>query len=155
MKTHSNTLSATVAARNEVNELTNTRYSTIILALAPFIGQRILKVDGTLLKKVKEALPEFDAVQGFGSSSWYSTGHGYSLVLNIKTCHGVEPHGCVYADSTLYLGKLRDGVLEGLYDAPTLKANFTEQYVIQAREEVKGAEKILREVESKLYYFGK
>lgn len=155
MKNHYTHLAAAVAARNEVNAQANERFPSIIEALRPFVGARICKVDGTLFKKVNEALPVFESSTGFGSSYWYSTAHGYSLKLNLKTCHGVEPNGCVYAETTLYLGDLSNGVLTRLYDAPNFKADFTEEYVREARAEVEAAEKLKSAAESKIYYFGK
>lgn len=154
MKNHATNLAAAVAARNEVNTQANERFPSIIEALTPFVGATVCKVDGTLFKKVKEALPVFESSTGFGSSCWYSTGHGYSLVLNLKTCHGVQPNGCVYAETTLYLGDLQNGVLTRLYDAPNFKTDFTEDFVIQARLAVRAAEEILSAAKSKIYYFG-
>lgn len=153
MKRHSTQLAAKVAAQNEANTLANERFEPIIKALAPFVGQKICKVDGSLLEKVKKALPVFPS--DFNNSSFYSTGHGYSLRLDIRTCHAVEPNGCAYAESTVYLGSLDNGVLINYDKAPNLKTDFTEEYVQEARKEVEAAEKAMRNAEAKLYYFGR
>lgn len=157
MKVHANALAAKVAARNEVNAFANASFQTASDALKPFVNQKVCKVDGSLLEKVKRALPVLDG--GHFPQTWYSTGHGYNLVLNVKTC--VSAKGKTsdyqlahYAESTVYLGHLDNGVLTGLYDAPRYQTDYTEDFVRAARLEVEQADKAKREAESKIHYFG-
>lgn len=149
--THETTLAAKVAARNAVNRFANEWYARAAEALKPFIGQKICKVDGTLLKKLKEALLELPN-KGFEMSGWYSADR-YSLKAYLKACectNGIAN----YADTTLYLGDLTDGVLTRLYDAPNFKADYTEEFITQTREEIKKAETMMNQAKSKLGDFG-
>lgn len=157
------TLAAKVAARNEVNRLANAAFPDAAKALEPFVGQKVCKVDGSLLEKVNKALPPTMSANGSEAHSWYSTGHGYNLVLNVKTCKCSKARNATptndyqianYAESTVYLGHLQNGILTGLYDAPSYKTNYSESFVHEARQEVEQADKVKREAESKIHYFG-
>jgi len=154
VKIYDDALSAKVAARNEVNSIANVRFADAVAALQPFVGQKVCKVDGSLLEKVKKALPE----TGTDPHCWYSTGHGYNLVLNVKVCTSARTKGdyqlAHYAEATVYLGHLNNGVLTGLYEAPNYKTDYTEQFVRKARLEAEQADKVKREAESKIHHFG-
>ena len=159
MRIYDNALSAKIAARNEVNLLANQSFANAIEALKPFVGQKVCKVDGSLLEKVKKALPPTMSANGSEAHSWYSTGHGYSLVLNVKTCKSARTKGdyqiAHYAEAQVYLANLRNGVLESVYEnAPTFRTDYTEDFVRAARLEVESADKAKREAESKIHYFG-
>lgn len=154
---HTNTLAAKVAARNAVNRFANEWYAKAVEALKPFIGQKICKVDDTLLKKVKEALPEFpwsNQTQGFYRAD------RYTLKFDLKTheCSrgkgGPDYSVASYADQILYLGDLTDGVLTQLYDAPNFKTDYTEEFIVQTREAVRQAETALNKVRNSLGDFG-
>lgn len=157
-KIYNNTLTAKIAARNEVNALANASFTDAAKALEPFVGQKVCKVDGSLFDKVKKALPPTISANGAGPHSWYSTGHGYNLVLNVKTCASAKTSGdyqiAHYAETSVYLGHLNNGVLTKLYDAPSYRADYTEQFVREARQEAEKADKVKREAESKVHYFG-
>ena len=159
MKIYETALSAKIAARNEVNTLANTSFPDAVAALQPFVGQKVCKVDGSLLAKVEKALPPALHANGNEAHTWYSTGHGYSLVLNVETCTSAKGKTndyqiAQYAESTVYLGHLQNGVLTGLCDAPSLKTDYSEDFVREARLEVEKADKAKREAESKIHYFG-
>lgn len=158
MKIYDNPLAAKVAARNEVNALANASFAPAIEALQPFVGQKVCKVDGSLLEKVKKALPPAIHANDAEVHTWYSTGHGYSLVLNVKTCTSARTNGnyqiAHYAETDLYLGHLQDGVLTGLYDAPSYRTDYSEEFVREARLEAERAKKAASEAESKIHYFG-
>lgn len=151
---YDNALSAKIAARNEVNAIANASFADAIAALQPFVGQKVCKVDGSLLEKVKKALPD----TSLDPHCWYSTGHGYSLVLNVKVITSAATKGdyqiAHYAEATVYLGHLSNGVLTELYDAPSYKTDYTEDFVRAARLEAESADKVKREAESKVHYFG-
>lgn len=64
-------LVAKVKARNLVNKELRERVPFMIEALMPFIGKQVLKVDGTLLEKVRKVLPEIPNTVAF--SGWYNS----------------------------------------------------------------------------------
>jgi len=159
MKIYDTALAAKIAARNEVNRIANESFADAAKALEPFVGQKVCKVNGTLLEKVKKALPPTISANGSGPHSWYSTGHGYSIVLNIKTCTSAKTKGdyqnAHYAEAGLYLADISDGFLAKIRsEVPSWKTDYTEEYVIEARQEAEKADKAKRDAESKIHYFG-
>jgi hypothetical protein len=130
-------LAAKVSARNKVNKLANDSYPKIIEALKPFLGQKILKVNGTLMEKVAKVLPKIDCYRAY-----YTCGAGYSLKVEItefETSPDRFGDGSIahYQETSLYLGDLTTGVLTKLYDAPNHRTDFTEEEIIQTREKIK------------------
>jgi hypothetical protein len=158
MKIYDNALQAKIAARNEVNAIANARFADAVAALQPFVGQKVCKVDGSLLAKVEKALTPTEGGRGGEPHTWYSTGHGYSVTLNVKVCTSARTKGdyqiAHYAEDTIYLGDLSNGVLTRLYDAPNRRTDYSEDFVRAARLEVEKADKAKREAESKVHYFG-
>jgi len=163
MKIYDNELDAKIAARNEVNALANESYQAAADALRPFVGQKVCKADGSLLKKVQEALPPSIQQSNGDAHSWYSTGHGYNVVLNVKTSKCTRGKNWTpqndyqvasYAEATLYIGHLQNGVLTGLYDAPAYRSDYTAEFVREARKEAAIADEAKRAAESKIHYFG-
>lgn len=163
MKIYDTALAAKVAARNEVNTLANSSFVDAIEALRPFVGQKVCKVDGTLLEKVKRALPPAISANGSEAHTWYQA-NSYSLVLNVKTCACSKAPNATpqrdyqhahYAETTLYLANLSgDGVLTSLYSYDARKTDYTEEFVRKARLEAEQARKAVSEAESKIHYFG-
>src|SRR5205085_4479457 len=88
--THESILAAKIVARNNVNRLINEWYEKAAEALKPFVGQTIYKVDGSLFKIVKDALPEFP--NDFKTQGHYSPDN-YSLKLRLKTHEGCKGRG--------------------------------------------------------------
>jgi len=156
---HSTPLAAKVAAQNEANRIANAMYLPATEALKPFIGQKVCKVDGGLLEKVKKVLPEASAHEGnHGQRPYYSTGHGYSLTLQIRICEEAKrrngEQGSYYSEAVLYVADLRDGVLIKLYDPNTRRTDYTEAEIIEARKAHEAAKTAVREAASKLVWFG-
>jgi hypothetical protein len=158
-KVYDNQLDAKVAARNEVNKAANDSFAAAHEALEPFVGQKVCKVSGGLFDKVYKALPPTIEGGGFGLHSWYSTEHGYTLKLNLKTSTSYKSRlgseCAAYAEATVYLGDLSNGVLTKLYDAPNYRTDCTADEIRAARKEVDEAEKAMRAAESKINDFGR
>ena len=147
-----NTLQAKIQARNTANKLANDVFPAIVESLRPFVGQKICNVDGTLLQKVRDAIPKAPNNHP-NLHSFYTTGHGYYLLLNIKVCVVLNQQ-THYADVDLYVAKVSNGVLESFYDAQNFRSDYTEMEILEARNEVTNARKTLRNAESKIFFFG-
>ena len=149
-------LVAKVKARNLVNKELIERVPAMIEALKPFIGLQVIKVDGTLLTKVKEALPDlFSDTVAF--SGWYNA-RSYSIYACFKTCvwEGLD-HGCVYQEESYCIGEL-DGAILKVEQRPVdlryYRTDWTVEEVEKAREEVRKAQEALSEANRPLYHFG-
>ena len=157
MKRHTTALAAKVAARNEVNALADAAYAPIAGALRPFVDQKILKADGTLLDKVKRALPPLVGGPDAPWQSWYSVPHGYSLILNLKTCHAQVRRDCDfahYAEEAVYVGDIKNGILVGILPPYARRTDYTEDEIIEGRAAVEVAKQALRDAERAIADFG-
>lgn len=158
--THDTVLAAKIAARNHANRLANGWYEKMTEALKPFIGKQILKTDGTLLKKVKEAL--VNPINSRETLGHYETDN-YTIMFRFKTSETSKERDWTpehqyghaqYADQTIYLGILNHGVLTGLQNAPTYKTDYTEEFIVETRKAVRQAEATLNQLQNSLYDFG-
>lgn len=148
-------LVAKVKARNLVNKELIERVPAMIEALKPFIGLPVLKVDGTLLKKVNDALPELPNTVAI--SGWYSA-RCYSIYVCFKSCvwEGLA-HGCVYQEESYCIGELATTILKAEQrpiDLSFYRTDWTVEEVEKARENVRKAEDALSEAKRPLYHFG-
>lgn len=151
-------LAAHIAARNFINQKHNDFHPLVMAAMAPFVGQKVCKADGSLLAKVEKCLPPIAITEGW--QAYYSTGHGYSLTLNLKAWRQVQKAGekysvSCYEETALYIANLQNGILISLYsDLDKRRTDFTEAEIMQARLEVSRRKEQLSEAESKLFQFG-
>ncbi|MAG28105.1 hypothetical protein CMI47_21475 [Candidatus Pacearchaeota archaeon] len=152
-------LAARIVARNRANEVANQLYAEIIGIFRPLVGQKIVKVDGSLLGKIKDQLPKWD----FPDDKFpkptvmvYKGSSTYTLSFTVKTCAQVIGEGCcTYEECTVYVCDL-DGqnVGERIYDPPNARTDFTADEVNRLREEYKTKKKAADEAHSALHPFG-
>lgn len=141
-----------VLARNLLNLAILDWVPAMRQALAPFIGQKICKVDGTLLKKVHEVLPP--SVHDIKLQIYYSTGAGYSLTAGFKVgvyC-GENQYGWRYAEATVYLCDLANGVMSRLYNFEPLnyRTDYTLDEVLSLQGSLRTAKEQVSEYQMKL-----
>lgn len=153
-QTHANALAAKVAAVNAANEAANELRPVLLATFAPFMGQKILKTDGTLLEKVRKIVPE---LPGTVALSVYRHSTSYSLVYYVKTCHGYGEHSCVYHEAAVYVGELDGATLKPLPPVnpqPNFRTDYTEAEIFDLRQKCKAAKEAARAAESALFPFG-
>jgi hypothetical protein len=155
-----NHLEARVRAVNAANAEANAIYAPLAAALEPFVGQKILKVDGySFLQKVEKALPELPHRRGdapyWSSMSHYRGRSDYSLIWVCKACENIlDDQGCTYYETSAYIGDLDHGVLKAIKPQHLYRTDYNAAEVIRLREEFKVAEKIYSEAKSALNPFG-
>ena len=160
MSVHIDALAAKIDAVNTVHRAGIERAPAMLEALRPFVGCKVLKVDGSLMKAVRAALPEIPSTPAL--SGHYTTGHGYSIAACFKasTCYADEKARrqdyriTQYADATVYLGELSNGVLIKLANPYVARTDYTRQEIEHARMMLKAARNTISEWESKLFHFG-
>lgn len=141
-------LSARVIARNRANANAMALYDLLSKVFAPFAGQKIKKVDGTLLAKVQASFPKI-------TFSFYRYRSNYSVCYVAKECQSLsDGNSCVYEEATVYIGDVSNGVLVKLYDRPELRTDWTVEEVQKLRIEAEKAKEAARKAESKLLEFG-
>lgn len=142
-------IEARVKARNRANEEANRLQALLIPFFAPYVGQKILKADGTLLQKIKDKMPALEDAQVPGRHIYRQTSD-YTLGWTVKTNEMDSEHTCTYAETTAYIGDLRNGVLEAIAKGHTHRTDWTVAEVQAVREQIRAAENALSEARSKL-----
>ena len=154
-----NTLEAKLAAKvkavNRAHAYVPELYGNLVEVFRPYVGQKIIKADGSLLAKINSQLPVLPLMGH--ALSVYRHRSDYSLAWTIKTCESTGDYGCLYYEATVYVGDLIGGVLSQLADAP-LPVNYRTDYTVEEiaanREAVKVAEQAYNDAKGKLYIFG-
>lgn len=145
-------LEAKVAATNAAHKYAVELYPTLAAIFAPYVNQKILKADGTLLAKIASQLPDEPKTPRL--HVYHSSGNGYSLVWNVRTTAQDGPDSSTYAEIGLYIGNLTNGVLASLYPAPELRCDYTADEVAAKREAYKAAKRAADALQSALHPFG-
>jgi hypothetical protein len=102
-------LTARVAAANLAHAYANKLRTVLRPFFANYVGQKIVKDDGSLLKKVAEKLPAFPDVKGnpgqheHATIMTYRLASNYSLAWTVKVCQPLPPGTCVYYEITVYV----------------------------------------------------
>lgn len=140
-------LKAKVTAQNRANQNAAVLYEKYREAFASFVGQKILKVDNKLTKKVCDSLPKLPFFH-------YRYNSDYSVVYIVKESEQVEgASSCVYAEASVYIGKMNNGVLTELYDKPEFKT-YTVEQIEQLRKTANHYKSLYDSTMSELSTFG-
>ena len=141
-------LSARVIARNRANANAMALYDLFSKALAPFVGQKIEKVDRAFLAKVRAVLPKM-------TFFFYRYPSIYSVSFVAKESEMLsDGYSCVYEEALVYVGDVSNGVLVKLYDRPAFRTDYTVAEVQELRNQLSEARKAVSTIKSKLNGFG-
>jgi hypothetical protein len=152
MNTRVEKLTAKVAAVNRANEYAARLYAALVEKFAPLVGQKILKVDGTLLAKYEGLVPVLPCSPDLHV---YRHSSDYSLAWTVKTCEFMPPHSCMYHEVTVYVGDLRGATLEKMTVHPfTGRTDFSVEEITGKRLAYESAKKVADELRNDLYPFG-
>ena len=146
-----NRLSPKVKAVNVANAYGIELYDKLAAVFTPLVGCKIEKADGTLLAKVAKLMPSLP--HGVGLSVYRYTSN-YSLMYVVKTCESDGYNGCMYHETSVYIGEMRDGVLVKLCNKPELRTDYTVAEVEANRKAYEVAKEAASQAESKLHPFG-
>lgn len=143
-----NTLEAKVDATNRANASANKLQPALIEIFRPFVGQKILKADGTIAQRFQRFVPKFS----------YSTEHNVYHNNNrcswtVKCCSFIEGGGCVYHEAHLSVGRIVDGVLTELATPFVRRADWTAEEVQRLQKAVEDAETVFRNAQAALEHF--
>ena len=103
-----------VTAQNECNAHLNEIVPLLRKWMEPFLGQQVIKANGGYMKKFIDCKPSFSMAGSAREFRWWTTATGYSIRVNGSQCV-TDSNGTVYAESSVYLSDLRDGVLTKMY----------------------------------------
>lgn len=106
-------LEAKVNAVNECRRHVGSIFYDVKEAWKPLVGQKVVKVDGTLTKLAKKATPKLPNDAGYGIQSWLNVS-GTSVWVVIKSCVKEGKETCTYAKVSFPLAQIENGILVSL-----------------------------------------
>lgn len=150
----SSKLEARVDAVNRCHTVANQLYAGLIQLLEPFIGQKVKKADGTLLKKVKELINEVEWIKNPPQTISIFPNTSYNLVWTVST---YTPFNGIayYHNTTICVGTLHNGFLEKLEtSSEDFRTDYTVEEIQNLRAKFRDAKQLVQKIENQLYPFG-
>lgn len=163
--TYNTHLEAKVGEQNRAAMLLREWFPKVIAVLKPFEDQKVINVGGCLNQKVLNAIKALNLPHNQSEQIWVSTGHGYSVSLHIQTCGSYKGErsadyciGC-HAEVYAIVADIPHGTntiskIPNANQCPNYRCDYTVQEVLAARAELKAAQKLVSEAQSKLQFFG-
>jgi hypothetical protein len=152
-------LQTKVKAVNTANRYANLIYPALHEFFKLYVGQKIEKQDGTLLKKIADTVPVIkidDKIEdGYNISfMMFRNTSNYTISYTAKVC--VSGHGeCCYHSVSVYIGDMKCGVLENVkYEAPNHRTDYTSEEITGVRKQIQETKKVVSSLESKICEFG-
>lgn len=143
---------AKVKAYNRAAKRALELYDSLSEVFKKFVGEKILKVDGSFLVKVSNFIP---FMENKPEIQIYRHQSKYSLVWVVKASEQVQGQSFVeYMEVSVYVGELDGDVLKSICAKPNLRHNFTIEEVIKKQEDVKAAQAKLDAARSAIHPFG-
>jgi hypothetical protein len=144
-------LQARVKAHNKAVAYGKELYPKLAEIFHPLIGQKILKEDGKLLKKIASQLPK---LPNSPDLSVHPNSIHYALIWTVKTTEWTES-GSEHEAIALYIGVIQDGVLESVPVGPYAeKDDWTVEEVQQRRQVYQAAKRAAADALNDLGPFG-
>lgn len=153
-------LVAKVNAFNRANDIANRLYPALTEALKGCIGKKVTKLDGTLTAKLEEIVKPILEKFGEGKVTIFRERSHYTLGWNVKANEEYkrEPDDeygiAMYAEATVYVGRLKDMVMTELSPARPLRTDYTAEEVTSKRETYRKLRDEANEALSQLSPFG-
>jgi len=149
-----NKLTAKVNAVDRANRCAEEIYPLLANALRPFVGEKVLKQNGVLTKKVEDALPSLPQTHGIQSTSVHFHFSKWALCWIVKTCENIEGT-CTYLyhEVAVYVGEVKDSILTKLCNPPEHYPTYTVKEVANLIQRVEEAKNKYEELRSSLYPF--
>lgn len=150
-------LDAKVKAVNLANQRGIELYKKLVEIFRPLIGKQVLKANDTLMKKYTDLLPKWPYLALETNVTIYRYSSAYSLVWVVKACISDNPTGpgiAHYAEASVYIGSIRDGVLVEISSPFEARTDYNAADVEAAREKYRIAKKASDDAFSALHPFG-
>ncbi len=143
-------LIAKIEARNQVHELVKKNAPAMFKVVNDFIGKKVCLATGGFSKAFKDAFPYH--------SDWHLVSSTYNIKAYFKVCvsYPAGECGCCYADATLYLAEITNGltIQRALdYTENDFKSDYTFEYVTVCQLEIENAKKALSQAQAKIFHF--
>ena len=149
-------LAARVKAQNRVNTAVNHVVPQLIEIFSDYVGRKVVKSGGSLLKKISDAIEGID----FGDPEirvFHESHFNTMVVFQFKVSEQVVGgSGCVYATETVTIGTktYNSNELEKVSEFHERKTDYTVEGVIENRERYKELQRQANAAKDALRPFG-
>ncbi len=163
---HESHLEAKVAGLNELNRhIIALRPVIANLVNTKFLGRKIVNANGKVTKAFSDAVSE---VMPKELHDWDFNIYSYSIYLGVRFCNGYKygnPHDetcysektvqivCMDADKIVKSSNITENIQYN--ESEAFRTNFTVQEIIEKREALREAEKVVIRMNTALFDFGK
>lgn len=153
-----NEMAAQIKANNKANKIAGEVYEVLAAFFTPLVGKKIIKVDGSLMGKIKAELPALDF--GAGVTVVRDSRNGSNLVWTVQVCEKVQTPagwrdaGSVYGSATVYVGSMPADVLTEMAKPVTRRTDLAIEEVNTLLADYEAKKKIADQAESALYGTG-
>ncbi len=140
-----------VKAVNKANQNANDVQPVLALFFEKYVGQTVLKADGTFLKKIADNLPKFltnSDLRICRGQSRYSVSWSVIASENDPESHSISH------EVNVYVGELNDGVLtKVLPPHEKRRTDYKAEEVLAERQRIKDLQKVVDDAKSALFPF--
>lgn len=156
MRKYETHLEAKVGERNFAHQTINQLWPTVVNALRPLVGQKILNQGFVKSEKFKKALPVFP--NNPDVSVWVDADR-YGIRLIVKTSGNYkdrdgEYHFSCYAEVYSSLAEMDGFILKAIVERPAaFRTDYTVAEVVEARKKIRAAEEALSKAQGELFPF--
>jgi hypothetical protein len=151
-----------IKAENDARVILNTEGPRVCKIINEYLGRKVQNKDGTTIKALKDKItlgPYTVAPRHPGdhvSTHAFMTLNNYSLYIDLTICYNGGSYDdrtyyCEYKQFSRYVGNIRDGVLESLYEQKEQPPIDINAELMQA-EKVEALREELKKEEEKLHY---
>lgn len=154
VRTHE--LAANIKAVNRANAAAMDYQRLLLAYFSQFVGQKVLKADGSFTKKVQDDLPKLP--EEYRARTWRE-GSNYSLSWGVDcteeaTSESGRHTSTTYGKSSFQVGLLDGDVLASLANPAVMRTNWTVEEVEEARKRADEAERAHRDAVADCGPFG-
>lgn len=153
---HANIIAAKVAAVNNAHSYAKELYNTLSPIFRHYIGEKVIKNDGTLLAKIQKLIPDLPLTTNL--SVWQRVSY-YNIVWVIVSAETYQNQNqnnneiALRYETIAVIGSLQDGILMDICDSPQLRDDYTVAEIEDKLEARRIAETAHRQAESALEMF--
>jgi hypothetical protein len=142
-------LECLVRAVNRAHAYGKELYATLAPVFAPLVGQKIETAPGPLLARIAKLLP---AMPNTPNLRVFRLASEYSLGWTISANEVANDHA-YYHEVTVYIGHMRNGVLESISPPFEGRTDYTLEEVLEKRAAYEAAKKAADDARNAVYPF--
>lgn len=151
MRSREEMLIAKVAAANKCHTIANAITETLKVIFTPLVGVKVLKVDGSLLSKYVDLIPEWQF--GDGVRIWRNSSK-YTLSYVVNVCQHLPSGGCTYFETISYIADLDGDKISKIYPPYVRLTNYTVAEIAGKRKKYEELKQQMEDARSDLSPFG-